>query len=445
MKNKLIITLITMAITWSAMASITKSATGPEDPNAWNWGSNKVEAQGKWMFLNSSLEEKNYAAALEPARWLLTNTPNLNVALYINAAKIFEKAVKAEKEPVRKKELQDTVLLIYNERVKLYGDEAYVLNRMGRVAWKYQYKDKSKLDDLYVLYKKIDEMNGPEMLTTNVTYYMHAACEETRKGELAEDELIDLYTHLNDILDIQTGKAAGDATKLQRIEKSRLKVEKDLLRTVTVDCDFVQDKLGPKYRAEPNMKIAKQINGLLVSNKCISNDLYINTAEFILASEPSVERLRMTAKVYKIRNEYDSAFSKFKQALNFETDAAKKGSLYFEMANIKNSKGLNSEARSLYRQAMSEDNAIAADCYNKIGGMYMSSYNKCKSDDVLQSRAIFIAAYNMYSKAGNSTKMNECKSQFPSTEEIFVRGKKVGDAISVKCWIGETVNLQKRD
>ena len=65
-------------------------------------------------------------------------------------------------------------------------------------------------------------------------------------------------------------------------------------------------------------------------------------------------------------------------------------------------------------------------------------------ENIVETRAIYIAAYNWYSKAGNASKKSAAKAQFPSIEEIFTYGLKEGDDITVGCWINETVQLQRR-
>ena len=62
----------------------------------------------------------------------------------------------------------------------------------------------------------------------------------------------------------------------------------------------------------------------------------------------------------------------------------------------------------------------------------------------MKDRAVFIAAYDMYRKAGNAKGMEDAKSQFPSIGEIFEEGMQEGDKITLSCWVKESVVLQKR-
>jgi hypothetical protein len=58
---------------------------------------------------------------------------------------------------------------------------------------------------------------------------------------------------------------------------------------------------------------------------------------------------------------------------------------------------------------------------------------------------VYIAAYEMYVKAGNSNLMARAKAQFPSKEEIFLLNWQTGSSQKVGCWINETVILKTRD
>ncbi|MEJ0054858.1 MAG: hypothetical protein WDN75_03925 [Bacteroidota bacterium] len=58
---------------------------------------------------------------------------------------------------------------------------------------------------------------------------------------------------------------------------------------------------------------------------------------------------------------------------------------------------------------------------------------------------IYLAAYEMYQRAGNSALMSRAKAQFPSKEDIFLLNWLVGSSQKVGCWIGETVTLKTRD
>ena len=86
------------------------------------------------------------------------------------------------------------------------------------------------------------------------------------------------------------------------------------------------------------------------------------------------------------------------------------------------------------------------EAFNFIGNLYFTSYEDCKQGvNEVQDRAVFIAAYEMYRKAGNFDAMQKAKEQFPTMETIFTYDMNVGDPLRIGCWINESVTIQRRD
>ena len=87
----------------------------------------------------------------------------------------------------------------------------------------------------------------------------------------------------------------------------------------------------------------------------------------------------------------------------------------------------------------------ASAAFNLIGNLYFLSFEECKAgESKVKDRAVYLAVYEMYQKAGNTEQMNACREQFPSIEDIFNESREEGSKITVDCWINESVTLQRR-
>ena len=107
-------------------------------------------------------------------------------------------------------------------------------------------------------------------------------------------------------------------------------------------------------------------------------------------------------------------------------------------------RGKKVSARDYCRKALQVD-ATKKEAYKIIGDLYYNSYNDCrKGENPVHDRGNYMAAYDMYRKAGEAASMKRAKEQFPSMEEIFTWNLKVGDTFRVACWINETVTIDKR-
>ena len=408
--------------------------------NSYHWGEHIDEAKGNWMFLNNAIDQKDYKSALTPLHWLLNNSHDLNVALYIQGAKVLEANVKAEQNPDRKQRLQDSTLWLYDERVNIYGNEANVINRKGRIAWKYLHKRKGTEDQLFDLYQAIYSQNGEQMLIQNATYYFRTAITLFRKQKIEKSEVLTLYSEMTSFLEEKT---TTQPKKIKSINQTSTRINREFDKYIVLDCAEIQTYYGTKYLENPTITDAKKINGLLVKTSCSSSELFMTTNEFILENEPTAKRYKVTAKIYLKQGNLVKSYDYFIKAIELETDKSVTAELYMELAKIDKKNNNFQQARTnalLAAQTFPENKQS----YEFIGDLYFISANKCSSDDVLKNKSIYIAAFNMYKKAGNNSKMNLATQQFLTIEEIFVRNKKEGDQIYTGCWINETVSLTKR-
>lgn len=410
----------------------------------YDWGSNKPEAQGNWVFVNNHIKAKMYVEALPKVQWLLVNTPNLHEDLYKQAIKVYESLEKIEKDPTRQVLLQDSVLTLYNTRIEKFGNEASTLNRKGLVAFQYLYERKANLNELYSLYKKIFELNGNKAYSYHAYYYMLVTCDKSKSGDLSEDEVLSTYFYLSDFLDTERTSAAGNEKKIALADKIQNQIDVSLERCVVMNCEKIMTIFDQKFSENPkDLALAKKIYRLSARAECNDASLTTKSIELINELEPSVGLSKSMATLYLSREQYNDAIAQYKKAVSLTSDPATKAELFMDLAQVHSRLGQKSLSRDYARQCAATG-FMTKEAYTHIGDLYFYSFDDCKTDDVLQTRSIYIAAYEMYEKANNGAKMTEAKKNFPSAEEIFTRNKEVGQAISTGCWVNETVSLRKR-
>ena len=100
----------------------------------------------KKALFEDEVQAKRFNVAKGPLNWLLINAPNLSTGLYIKGAETFDALAQAEKNPAKKQVYIDSLMIIYDLRIKTCGEEANVTNRKAMSFYKYYYdsKDKSK-------------------------------------------------------------------------------------------------------------------------------------------------------------------------------------------------------------------------------------------------------------------------------------------------------------
>lgn len=430
MKKQLIFSISLIFVSVSLMAQ-----TG------WNWPKDINKAKEKNALYTDALKNKQFAQAAESHQWLLDEAPNLNASLYINGAKIYEGLAKIEKDPAKKVEYQDKALSMYDLRIKYFNKETKVLNRKAFVAYKYYSKNKNKYKELLNLFDKVYKLNKENVLNNNLVAYMDVVRRyKLSGGDISDEEVINIYSLISDIINAKI-KKNKNVDKLERIQEN---VDKMLTATITVDCNFVENNLGPKMNEYKDVKMAKKVFQLLLTGKCSDSPLFLKAAIIIFKSEPTFSLAKVIALKHTAIEEKETSIMYYDKAIELTNDNLKKAKIYFNKAQLYASNKQKSAARTNSRRALSYDPSLK-DAYTLIGNLYMQSHKECSQGiSKVDDRLVFIAAYNQYKKAGNVKAMADAKEQFPSIEEMFELGHEEGKIMNVGCWINESVKLKRR-
>ncbi|MEO1255071.1 MAG: tetratricopeptide repeat protein [Bacteroidota bacterium] len=421
-------------------------ALGVSAQNGWNWGEDIDKAKEKNVIYTDAYKAKNYAAAVEPLEWLLENTPDLNPSIYQRGVKIYQALAKQETEPVKKEEYIQRGLELHDLRIKYFGKEGDVSVRKAYFAYVFYNKNKEKYPLLYELFSKAFKLEGENMLHGYLVAYMNSVYKyRFGGGELSDSEIIDIYFNITDA--IETQKQGASEENRKKMDKSLDTIDRLLLATkVDISCDFVEENLGPKLDQGNDVKIAKKIFKLMIDGECIDRPLALKAAEVIQNDEPTYGVAKFLGAKYAKEENTEEALKYYQQAASLTDDNVQKAEMYVNSARIYSRLGQKSTARNTARRALSFDPSYK-DAFELIGDLYFGSYGKgpCYQEkSQVEDRAVFIAAYEQYRKAGASAKMKAAKAQFPSITDIFNESKEEGQSITIGCWINTTVALERR-
>lgn len=403
----------------------------------WCWGADPDMAKEKNAYYTDAFKAGRMKDAIPALEWLVENTPNLNKSVYVNGAKIFETLALQETDAVKKKEYTEKALAMYDRRMVCFDNEAYVLNRKALAAYKLLKGDQTKYQELLDLFDRAYELNQDKMYDNNLLAYMDVMRRYKAVGNTLPDERVfDRYFNIVEIMDAKEGISP----------KLRDNVDKLLLTIVPeIDCEIVIKNFGPKFEANPDIKMAKKIFQLMLTGKCTDHPLAMKTGKFIQGVEPNYGISKFLAITANANGDKETAMQYFEEALTLTDENVKKSELYLSMARIKATQGAKSTARGLARQALSADPS-QREAYKFIGDLYMTSFGDCQEGvSKTKDRAVFIAAYDQYKMANHEAGMKKAKDAFPSAEEIFTEGYEKGQQIVVNCWINETVSIDIRD
>lgn len=386
------------------------------------------------------MNSEQFVEATHPLNWLLVNVPELNESIYQNGVVIYDAASKATTDEAQKRVYQDSVIALFNKRGEIYNNEKNWIENKAYYGYQYYKGDKDKLAGPIADFEKALELNGTINYQLTAAYfdliYRNYAYNQAYTGE----EILAIHDKVNKMLD----EAAADGTD---VTSQKGTLEQLLVAMELIDCDFIENTMGPKLAADPNNEVlADQIFRYSVQYKCFSSNAFLQALEIKHAKEPSFSTSQVIAMRYMQEDNATKAEEMWNQALTLAENNTQKAEAQMELAKTYAKQGKKAAARTAAKEVANLDPSKTSDIYSLIGGMYMTSIDDCKGGESrVKDYSIYIAAYNAYQKAGNSSGMANARARFPSKEELFTEGLQVGSTINTGCWIGETVTLATRD
>ncbi len=411
--------------------------------DGWKWPADAAQ-EAKARELNAAytdyMKSEQFVDASKPLYWLLVNTPELNESLYINGVTIYKGAADATTDAAQKAVYQDSVITIYSKRGDLYKNEAKWIENKAYYGYQFYKADKEKLKIPIVDFEKAQELNGAISPGLTAAYFDLIRRNYLMNKAYQPEQVLAIY----DKITAQLDKAAADG---KDVTSPKGQVEQLLVAMELIDCDFIENTMGPKLAADPtNEVLANQIFKYSVQYKCYSSNSFLAALEVIDTKNPTFSTSQVRAMRYLQEGAYDKALPVLEKALTLAENDAQKSEVHLELAKIHGSQGRKSQARTSAREAVALDESKTGDAYALIGNLYINSANDCRGGESrAKDYSIYIAAYNAYQRAGDSKGMANARARFPSKEELFTEGLAVGSSINTGCWVGETVTLATRD
>ncbi|MFM9074447.1 MAG: hypothetical protein ACKORJ_02620, partial [Bacteroidota bacterium] len=128
-----------------------------------DYGSDRPTAEAKMALYGDDYNVRKYRQAIPPLQWLLTNAPKVSSNIYKHGVDIYDSLARAEKDPAKKQVYVDSIMLIFDLRIKNCGDEATVVNRKATSMFKFNYNKKEKLGEILAMFDKAYELQGNNM------------------------------------------------------------------------------------------------------------------------------------------------------------------------------------------------------------------------------------------------------------------------------------------
>ena len=251
------------------------SKYGPDSVKCIENNSLYYEFYKQWK--TSNFENASWKDAITPWRWVYINCPQSTINIFLHGESIVEAMVTNETDKTLKEKYIDTLMMVYDNRIKYYGKEGYVLGKKGVDLYKYR---PESYEEVYAILGKSISLEGNSSGGPALIYYFRAA-EKLVKAEKAEKSiLVDIYDKVSDIIDfnLKDCQAKNDTKNIANWENVKTNIELSFEPYAT--CEDLISIYTVKFNNTPNdIDLLKKITKILDKKNCTDSELFFKATE----------------------------------------------------------------------------------------------------------------------------------------------------------------------
>ncbi len=438
-------------ILFSAVCALMATATMAQDlndPRYAIWGET-VEARQENLlnsnFLKESLDNRNFDQAAYYFQQLVAKCPYASENTFVRGTTLYKNKINRAKSLPEKKAMVDSLMLVYDLRVKYFGDhpkrgKAYILDRKAREVVTYKQNDRAAIRKAF---REAIEAAGENVSAETITLYFANLCEDYKNtDEVMPDEIIAEYDRFTPFF-------------ASHPEAAEYKTQFDAAFGLSgaASCENLEKLFKARVEAAPEDKdLLAQAVSLMTRAKCDS-EFYFSLAEKYYVVKPSAETAMFLAQAFQNKGDYARAMKYLNESLEVEQNPVEREKLLVRIALVAMVSNDVSKAVSAARQA-NELNPEDGIPYFVLGQCFSGPAAACGSFP----EARFWVAYDMMQKAIDRLQNDadylptaqkliaSYRNYFPTAEECFMREMKVGTTYRISCGIaaGHTTMVRAR-
>lgn len=425
---------------------------GVEDGSKYGHGADSISCIKNFSLYRSNAKQKNFDEFTENAwKIVYTECPKVSQYLYIDGVKMVEIAIKKEEDATQKEILIDSMMRIYDKRIKYFNNKGSVLGRKGVDFLRYSENSVENMQKGYEILKESITLEKYKSRAPQLLTFFQASNSLFKEGAIEAGDVVADFGMVIEITEyvIINGKKEKDKKNMTLAKSS---VEKIFEDGGAANCDDLVPYYAAKFEETPeDFEFLKKASGLLKSTKCTESDLYFNMSIKLNSLEPTADRAYALAKRVNIDDKLNEAVVYYEQAIELQEDDLQKAKYYLELGDVTRRLGDYPKARTYALKSIELD-AGSGYPYLLIGNIYAASSKSCGEEE-FEQKAVYWAAVDKFAKAksvdpeltSDANKFIDAyKPHFPDNETIFFYNLKQGDSYTVGCWINERTTVRAR-
>ena len=405
------------------------------------FGEDEISCKENLSMFREYYKQKNYLDALKPWRWAYNNCPASSGNIYKNGPKIIKAVMKNNQE--NKDYYIDTLMMIFDDRIKHFGNKGYVLGLKG---YELIGVDKKRSEEALGYLQESLDIDGNNASVQAVYGYMRAMVNLEKLGVRNKEDVINAYELVSAIISYNI---LNDSKSTKNFIKYSEKVES--LFTPYANCTILVDLFSKKLELTgKDINLLKRIIKVLESKECLETDLFFKASEMLYEIEPSAHLANVMSKMSISRDSPSNAITYAKKAVEIEQDLREKAKYYLALADAYRYSSSFINARNAVYSALDLRSGWG-EAYMSLGHIYIAGAANCSSD--FEKTTVYWVAVDAFKKAisDEDTKeranksINTYSKYFPTKETCFFNGLESGKSYTVECWINTNTIVRTID
>ena len=402
-------------------------------------------------------KQKDYKSALAPWRILFDKYPKSTINIYIHGLNMYESFVESAKNSEERSAYIDTLMTVYNRRIKYFDQRGFVLGRKATDYLKYKLDNQDLSDDQlkailkegYATLKESIDLEKNESEIAVLVVYMQVTKRLFIMGQLSKDDVANNYQITSSIIDKDLAKEPSS----EKYQTAKSMVDQLFQTSGAADCEALIALYEPQFETiSKDVESLKKMLRVLDKQDCTDSELFSKASEKLYALEPSPEAAFNMARLFVKRDDFTKAKEYYENAISSETDKELLSKYYYELGMFTLVKESNYQQARNYARKSVDNNTHFGPAYMLLGDIY-AQYAKYYGDNDFEHHTMYWLAVDYYEKAKRvdpdvfanaNSKINIYKQYFPDKESLFFQGFQEGQAYTFGSWINESTKARAK-
>ncbi|MBR5593442.1 MAG: hypothetical protein IKW46_05145 [Bacteroidaceae bacterium] len=466
-----------------ALVAISASAqNGVSTPHRFGQGEDSIRCIQSISIMNTNVKNNEYKIAYDAWKILFDEFPVARVDTYTNGIKILNDFIQKEADPQKKSEYINELMSIYDQQIK-YLAQLQTLTKtklsegqiLGKKAIDYlKHRKDAPVEEVYnMLAKSVELEKGHSEYVVTELFMKYSGLKyknDQSHGEQIIEDYLNASVYIVDVLDkyhdnielcLQKYKEEGDpkdsisAGKYSKmIDASRVaksNIDAYFINSGAASCEDLDRIYAPLIEENKNnIEYLNKVITVMAMLRCTNQDAYLAASEYAFEIDPNPTSKAAMGCGYRYfkRGDIDKAMEYFDRAIELESSITNKSELCYKVADIYYNLNKYGKARSYAQKALSLNAKYGAP-HILIAQCYAATSNW--SDDNTKNNCTYYLCIDRLERAKSvdpSVKREAdkliatYKKYTPSNEELFMKGYKSGEKVTIGGWINETTTIR---